>query len=92
MNNEIKVRTSECNNCNKFSHCNNNDLVCIKKFRLLEQQLLDEQAKNKKLVKALDEIVKWWWGKDEEHQENPENIEQIMYHIAWQALNEVNNG
>ena len=93
MSNE-KVRTPECTNCNKFSHCNNNDLVCIKKFIRLEQQkqycrdfklfqiknVDDLQDKNKKLVEALELIMN---NDDEPSFEN---------YTATQALlaNEVN--
>ena len=27
-----------CSNCNKFSHCCNNDLICISKYREKEQE------------------------------------------------------
>ena len=27
-----------CLNCNKFSHCNNNDLICISKYKEKEQE------------------------------------------------------
>ena len=30
-----KYLTYDCINCNKFSHCNNNDLICISKYNEL---------------------------------------------------------
>ena len=29
---------ASCSNCNKFSHCCNNDLICISKYREKEQE------------------------------------------------------
>lgn len=43
---EINVRDLQCENCRKFSHCNNNELVCISKF----QQLKTENEKLKRLI------------------------------------------
>lgn len=25
-------RSTACNKCNKFSHCNNNDLICVERY------------------------------------------------------------
>ena len=36
---KIDARDSQCENCRKFSHCNNNDLVCITKFQQLKSTL-----------------------------------------------------
>lgn len=59
---------SYCEKCNKFSHCNNNDLICIARYRAKEQEceelkftikhtgLLDLMNKNVELKQALDEI------------------------------------
>ena len=33
-----KYLTDDCINCNKFSHCNNNDLICISKYKIKEQE------------------------------------------------------
>lgn len=30
--------TTYCEKCNKFSHCNNNDLICISKYKTKEQE------------------------------------------------------
>ena len=29
---------SNCEKCNKFSHCNNNDLICIARYKAKEQE------------------------------------------------------
>lgn len=47
--NKIDIRDLQCENCRKFSHCNNNDLVCITKFQQLK-------AENEKLKYFLDKI------------------------------------
>ena len=33
-----KYITTYCEKCNKFSHCNNNDLICISKYKAKEQE------------------------------------------------------
>lgn len=33
-----KFMNELCLNCNKFSHCNNNDLICISKYKIKEQE------------------------------------------------------
>ena len=33
-----KYMTTYCEKCNKFSHCNNNDLICISKYKAKEQE------------------------------------------------------
>ena len=33
-----KYLTDDCANCNKFSHCNNNDLICISKYKIKVQE------------------------------------------------------
>ena len=38
-----------CSNCNKFSHCCNNDLICISKYREKEEEC-------EELKEALNEI------------------------------------
>ena len=40
---------ASCSNCNKFSHCCNNDLICISKYREKEEEC-------EGLKEALDEI------------------------------------
>lgn len=39
-----KYLTDDCINCNKFSHCNNNDLICISKYKIKEQECEQEKA------------------------------------------------
>ena len=39
-----------CSNCNKFSHCNNNDLICILKYKILEQKCEELKDKNQYLI------------------------------------------
>lgn len=34
-----RLMDASCSNCNKFSHCNNNDLICISKYKEKEQEL-----------------------------------------------------
>lgn len=45
---------SNCEKCNKFSHCNNNDLICIARYRTKEQECeeLKEQLNIIKLRRA----------------------------------------
>lgn len=33
-----RFMNESCLNCNKFSHCNNNDLICISKYEVKEQE------------------------------------------------------
>lgn len=33
-----KYMTTYCEKCNKFSHCNNNNLICISKYKTKEQE------------------------------------------------------
>ena len=33
-----KYMTTHCKKCNKFSHCNNNNLICISKYKTKEQE------------------------------------------------------
>lgn len=33
-----KYMTTYCEKCNKFSYCNNNDLICISKYKTKEQE------------------------------------------------------
>lgn len=42
------MKFKKCENCNKFSHCNNNNLVCVSEYDKLKQTLTDikEIAKN----------------------------------------------
>lgn len=47
-----------CLNCNKFSHCNNNDLICVAKYKAKErecEELQEElQVKEQELKKIRD--------------------------------------
>lgn len=48
-----KFMNELCLNCNKFSHCNNNDLICISKYKEKEQEceeLKKEQSEIKKYL------------------------------------------
>lgn len=70
---EITVRDEKCENCAKFSHCNNNDLVCISRFQQLKAEneklstqnyYLDEAnlefaEENENYLQCLDEIEKY---------------------------------
>lgn len=54
--------TTHCEErCNKFSHCNNNDLICVSKYRAKEQECeelkeqLDDLQENYQQI--LDEIL-----------------------------------
>ncbi len=44
MKKEIKARDSKCENCNKLSHCNNNELVCIEKFSQVKEMLQESNS------------------------------------------------
>lgn len=50
---EVNVRDLQCENCRKFSHCNNNELVCISKF----QQVKVENYELKNRVKHLENKI-----------------------------------
>lgn len=43
---EINARDLQCENCRKFSHCNNNELVCISKFKQLKVENEELRARN----------------------------------------------
>lgn len=63
-----RLMDESCSNCNKFSHCNNNGLICVSRYRAKEQEceelkftikhtgLLDLMNENVQLRKALDKI------------------------------------
>ena len=67
-----KYLTDDCINCNKFSHCNNNDLICISKYKIKEQEYeklkkrlesfqkdyskLYQVVENKGYIKELDQL------------------------------------
>lgn len=67
-----KYLTDDCINCNKFSHCNNNDLICISKYKIKEQECeelkkrlesfqkdyskLYQVVENKGYIKELDQL------------------------------------
>ena len=44
-----KYMTTCCEKCNKFSHCNNNDLICISKYKAKEQECEELKEKVKEL-------------------------------------------
>lgn len=41
---EIKARDNRCEKCSRFSHCNNNELVCLEKF--WEVKCLSQEARS----------------------------------------------
>ena len=67
-----KYLTDDCINCNKFSHCNNNNLICISKYKIKEQECeklkkrlesfqkdyskLYQVVENKGYIKELDQL------------------------------------
>mgnify|MGYP003469636791 CR=1 FL=1 len=67
-----KYLTDDCINCNKFSHCNNNDLICISKYKIKKQECeklkkrlesfqkdyskLYQVVENKGYIKELDQL------------------------------------
>ena len=67
-----KYLTADCANCNKFSYCNNNDLICISKYKIKEQECekikkrlesfqkdyskLYQVVENKGYIKELDQL------------------------------------
>lgn len=42
-----KYMTTDCGNCYNFTHCNNNNLICISKYKVKERECekLDKQVK-----------------------------------------------
>ena len=44
-----------CLNCNKFSHCNNNDLICLAKYKDKEQEC-EELKKQQEQYKPFYEL------------------------------------
>lgn len=52
-------RPKRCQKCNRFSHCNNNELVCLEKFREVKQLLEDsEYDKYKQIIDEIEDICK----------------------------------
>lgn len=49
-----KIRDEKCENCNRFSHCNNNELVCISKYRVKYQELEQVKQENKRLLEIIN--------------------------------------
>ncbi len=49
-----KIRDEKCENCNRFSHCNNNELVCISKYRVKYQKLEQVKQENKRLLEIIN--------------------------------------
>lgn len=54
---EIKARDSRCEKCNKFSHCNNNELVCIEKFWEIKHSLQECRSALWRIKDILDASV-----------------------------------
>ena len=46
-----------CEKCSKFSHCNNNNLICISRYRVKEQECKDWQSKLNKIKKVCEPIT-----------------------------------
>ena len=46
-----------CSNCNKFSYCNNNDLICVSKYKAKEQEC-DKWESYYELYRIEKDIVK----------------------------------
>ena len=42
-----------CSNCNKFSHCNNNNLICISKYEAKEQECEKLNSDNRYFVNKI---------------------------------------
>lgn len=56
---EINARDLQCENCRKFSHCNNNELVCISKFKQLKAENEELRARNSRgMLAFLEEDFK----------------------------------
>lgn len=45
-----------CLKCNKFSHCNNNDLICISRYRAKERKIEDLKSELNKTHLLMLEI------------------------------------
>lgn len=49
-----------CLKCNKFSHCNNNDLICISRYRAKQRECESQKQRLeyyiKKTTQLLDDI------------------------------------
>ena len=54
---EIKARDSKCEKCNRFSHCNNNELVCISKFNEVKYLLEESNSALLDIKNILDNSV-----------------------------------
>lgn len=69
-----RLMDASCSNCNKFSHCCNNDLICISKYREKEQEC--EELKQ--------------WKKDAENlfRTQTDNADKIINRYK-QALDEI---
>lgn len=56
-----KYMTTDCGNCHNFTHCNNNNLICISKYKVKERECLqlEEVIKAQKdLINSLQEYNK----------------------------------
>lgn len=54
---EIKARDSRCEKCSRFSHCNNNELVCLEKFWEVKQLLEQSNSALLAIKELLDNNV-----------------------------------
>ena len=65
---------ASCSNCNKFSHCCNNDLICISKYREKEQEC--------------EELKQWKKGVENLFKAQIDNTDKITNRYK-QALDEI---
>lgn len=101
-----KYMTTYCEKCNKFSHCNNNDLICISKYKAKEQECEQEKALKETYLtcyKAKHEDIDGELFKLKQTLTEIKNIaEEDFNHTCWetyarqlkqilQKINEVNN-
>lgn len=54
---EIKARDNRCEKCSRFSHCNNNELVCTEKFWEVKQLLEQSNSALLAIKELLDNNV-----------------------------------
>ena len=56
-----KFMNELCLNCNKFSHCNNNDLICISKYKVKEQECEELTQRLEEVKQELQEVKEELW-------------------------------
>lgn len=50
-----RLMDESCSNCNKFSHCNNNGLICVSRYKAKEQEC--EELKNQLYFSTKHKLV-----------------------------------